>query len=262
MHRRYREHTSRVVRDLDGIWDFAFLGDVDPDALEITGIVFNDRMVVPGCFDATPAYAGRRGLAAYRREIIFRDASLHRLVLAGVHHWCRVFVDGHEVGDHAGGFTRFHFDLRDHEPGPAELIVLVDNRFDYARSPLHHEYFDWYHYGGIARGAELHCLGDHFIDAVKVVTASLAPPEIAVSVSTSAEGETTTVPLSLTADGDVLLEESVEVPASGATIERTLVLPGAALWTPRTQCPQEAHRGTQDRSNGPYWWRRDAHAAL
>jgi len=232
MHRSCREHTKRRVMDLDGIWDFAFLGDVDPDAMDIAGIVFNDRMAVPGCFDATPAYAGMRGLVAYRREIVFGDASLHRLVLAGVHHWCRVFVEGRPVGDHAGGFTRFHFDLRGHSPGVAELIVLVDNRLDYARAPLHHEVFDWYHYGGIARGAELHRLGDHHIDAVKVVTTSLSPPEITISLSALVEGGAMGLPLSLVVDGEVLVEELLEVSTSGAVVDRTLALPAAALWSP------------------------------
>ncbi|MGC9347657.1 MAG: glycoside hydrolase family 2 TIM barrel-domain containing protein, partial [Anaerolineae bacterium] len=151
MLRRFSEHEVRHVTHLEGFWDFAFLGDVDPDEVDVNTIEFDDRMPVPGCFDATPAYAGKRGLTAYRRQVRLSDASPHQLILDAVHHWCRVFVDGEPVRDHAGGFTRFAVDLTDHDPGAVDLVVLVDNRFNYERSPLHHEYFDWYHFGGIAR---------------------------------------------------------------------------------------------------------------
>ncbi|MCJ7549259.1 MAG: hypothetical protein MUQ30_06230 [Anaerolineae bacterium] len=232
MHRRYREHDARVVMDLDGIWDFAFLGDVDPETVDVVAIRFDDRMAVPGCFDATPAYAGRRGLVAYRREILLHDATPHRLWLSGVHHWCRVLLDGEHLQDHAGGFTRFAVDVRGHEAGTAELVILVDNRFDYERSPLHHETFDWYHYGGIARGAELHRLGQHWIDAVQVVTRSILPPEIQVTIAHGAVAAPEELELTLSVDGTTALTESVNLIASSGTIIRTVTLPDATLWSP------------------------------
>ncbi|HSQ38630.1 MAG TPA: hypothetical protein VLM78_00605, partial [Anaerolineales bacterium] len=79
MTRRFRQHDARLVTPLDGVWDFAFLGDVDPEAVDVGSIVFNDRMAVPGCFDATPAYAGKRGLTAYRTTLSLHDAGRYRL---------------------------------------------------------------------------------------------------------------------------------------------------------------------------------------
>jgi beta-glucuronidase len=63
---RFRRHDRRPVTQLNGIWDFAFLDEQDPDAVRAASIRFDDTMAVPGCFDAPPRYAGRRGLAAYR----------------------------------------------------------------------------------------------------------------------------------------------------------------------------------------------------
>ena len=63
---RFLRHCERSVTSLDGIWDFAYLGDVNPDEVDLTQIQYKDRMAVPGCFDATPLFAGKRGLAAYR----------------------------------------------------------------------------------------------------------------------------------------------------------------------------------------------------
>ncbi|HEY64381.1 MAG TPA: hypothetical protein G4O02_07390 [Caldilineae bacterium] len=232
MLRRFRQHDRRQVTDLRGIWDFAFLGDVDPDAVDVTAIDYTDRMAVPGCFDATPKYAGRRGLAAYRTRIPLADDTPHRLVLDAVHHWCRIFVNGKPLRDHVGGFTRFATDITGHEQGEAELVVLVDNRFDYARCPLHLEYFDWYHYGGIARGAELHRLGNLWIDALWVTTEDYASRTVKVAIDYGATAPPGSTDLIIACDGDVVLSETVDLTDTSGRIERTLQLRGAKLWSP------------------------------
>ncbi|MGC9522350.1 MAG: glycoside hydrolase family 2 protein [Anaerolineae bacterium] len=233
MHRRFREHDLRVVTDLDGVWDFAFLGDVDPEAVEVAAIPFTDRMAVPGCFDATPAYAGKRGLAAYRRQILLGANTPHRLILDSVHHWCRIFVDGEPVGEHAGGFTRFSVDLPSRAAGVAELVVLVDNRFDYERSPLHLEYFDWYHYGGIAGGIELHRLGGHWIDAVQVTTEAISPPTIRIAISFGAVDPAGASALTVALDDKTILSEKLALTESKGLVVRTVEVPNAELWSPQ-----------------------------
>jgi beta-glucuronidase len=87
---RCRTHDLCLVTGLSGVWDFAFLGDVDPDEVDVAAIRYDDRSAVPGCYDATPAYAGRRGLAAYRTRVRVADETLRRVVFDGVHHRCRV----------------------------------------------------------------------------------------------------------------------------------------------------------------------------
>ncbi|MBN1246323.1 MAG: hypothetical protein JXC32_01635 [Anaerolineae bacterium] len=232
MQRRFREHDLRAVTDLDGVWDFAYLGDVDPDTVNVAEIAFPDRMAVPGCFDATPAYAGKRGLVAYRRGLVFQDAVPHRLILGGVHHWCRVFVDGEPVADHAGGFTRFAVDLPKPRAGESDLVVLVDNRFDYTRSPLHLEYFDWYHYGGIAGGAEFHRLGEHWIDALQVETASIEPPALYLRLTFGAVAAPGATALVVTLEGREILSETVALDEARGLIARTIAVPDVLLWSP------------------------------
>ena len=145
MTRRFAPHERR--RSPPSTVDFAYLGDVDTDQVVLDAVAFDDRMAVPGCFDATPAYAGRRGLAAYRTRVRV-EAGRQRLVFDGVQHWCRVFWNGEPIREHAGGFTRFWAET-EAEAGEAEITVLVDNRFG-EHSPLHMEHFDWYAYSGIA----------------------------------------------------------------------------------------------------------------
>jgi beta-glucuronidase len=232
MSRRFREHDLRRVTPLDGVWDFAFLGDVDPDAVDVAALTFEDRMAVPGCFDATPAYAGQRGLVAYRTRLLLSDPVRYRLVFDGVHHWCRAFVDGEPLGEHSGGFTQFAFDVAPRSPAEVELVVLVDNRFDAARSPLHREYFDWYHYGGISRPVALHRLGDVWIEGVRIVTEDVAARRVAVTVAYAASKPGGTVPVALRCDGEVVASDTLELDAVSGQVTYRLDLDGAALWSP------------------------------
>jgi len=232
MFRRFREHDTRLVTELNGAWDFAFLGDRDPDDVDVASIAFTDRMAVPGCFDATPAYAGKRGLAAYRTRAWLQDGAPYRLIFDGVHHWCRIFAGGKALRDHVGGFTRFAVDVTDQPAGEIDVVVLVDNRFDYDRCPLHLEYFDWYHFGGIARCVQLHRLGQLWIDALRVVTEDVATRRIGVTLDYGAVKAPGQTQLVITCDDQVVLSETVDLDAATGRIRRTLELPGAALWSP------------------------------
>ncbi|MBN1460405.1 MAG: hypothetical protein JXA57_12780, partial [Armatimonadetes bacterium] len=232
MLRRFREHELRPVGDLRGVWDFSFLGDVDPEEVAPENLTFEDRIAVPGCFDATPAYAGRRGLTAYRLRVPCLDTPRQRLLLDGVHHWSRVFVDGQHLLDHVGGFTRFAADFPTPPSGEADIVVLVDNRFSYERCPLHLDYFDWYHYGGIARGVELHGLTDPWIERLEIVTTDFSSREVQLKVCYATGASGASVPLVVSFDRARVLEESVVLPEESGAIERTLRFEGAALWSP------------------------------
>lgn len=213
------------------MWDFAFLGDVDPDSVDVSAIEFSDRMAVPGCFDATPAYAGKRGLAAYRTRARLFPAARHRLIFDAVHHWGRVFVNGRPARDHVGGFTRFAVDFDIAGSDEAEITVVVDNRFDSQRCPLHLDSFDWYHYGGIARGIELHGLPQVCIDGLRVVTDDLSARRLELTLSYAA-AKAGRVPLEVTFDGSSVVDETIEVSEGSEEISRSLQLPGATLWSP------------------------------
>lgn len=232
MPRRFRQHDRRVTTSLNGVWDFAFLGDVDPDQVDLAAIRYDDRMAIPGCFDASPAYAGQRGLVAYRNTIVLVDTTPHRLVFDAVHHWCRVVVNGTPLRDHAGGFTRFAVDLVGFPAGEVDLVVLVDNRIDAHRSPLHLEYFDWYHYGGIVRSVELQRLGPLWIDELRVHTESIAPPRVRLELDYRAPTTSTPAELVVMWQGRVLRRELIDPVEPHGQLQCSVELPGAALWSP------------------------------
>jgi beta-glucuronidase len=226
MGRRLTRHRVRQVRGLEGLWDFAWLGDVDPDAVDPTAIEWNDVMAVPGSWDVMPSYAGRRGLAAYGIDLDIVDDARHRVVFDGVQHWCRVFVDGSARGEHTWGFTRFTVDV---PTGGHRMVVLVDNRDDETRAPLHRDFYDWHHYGGIARPVTLHRLGRTWIDDVRVTTTAIAPvPTIEVAVTVSSDDTDQHHHAQLLVDGRVCIDDEVPVGTASWTCE----LANAALWSP------------------------------
>jgi beta-glucuronidase len=240
MSRRFAEHTRRLTQDLSGTWDFAFLGDVDPEQVRVEDVAFDDRMVVPGCFDATPRYAGRRGVAAYRVRVSLGGKRRARLVVDGAHHHATFLLDGVRFARHAGGFTRFRVELPAAGPGEHELVILVDNRFDELRSPLHLEYFDWYHHGGLTRGLALEEVPDVVIEAFEVRTSSWERGEIELALHVTA-ARPEQVPCEVRFRGRALLSERLALPAGETRVVRSLTLPQAAPWSPATPTLHELH---------------------
>ncbi|HTV25807.1 MAG TPA: glycoside hydrolase family 2 TIM barrel-domain containing protein [Polyangiaceae bacterium] len=244
---RYRDHVRRRVIDLSGVWDFVFLGPVDPHAIDPRSLVFDGAMPVPGCFDATPEFAARRGVAAYRTHIPLplleplAGARRWRVEIDGAHHYSLAYLDGVPIGTHAGGFTRFCHDVdasaidRLVEAGEhdrsIELILLVDNAFS-PRSPLHLEHFDWYHYGGISRGVRWHRLPATWIERVESHTVSLDPPVLELRVHYQTLEPEQPVRLGMRWDGRDLPEETLLLRQPSGILVRRIELPGAALWSP------------------------------
>jgi len=154
------------------------------------------------------------------------------VIFNSVHHWCRVYANGSALFDHAGGFTRFAVDLPVEGIGGIEMIVLVDNRFDAERCPLHMPHFDWYQFGGISRPVELHRLGEMWIESLRAVTEWIDPPALRVTVQYQALQAGST-DLRVSVDGQVKVHEIIEIEVGIGKIERLLELPKASLWSPK-----------------------------
>jgi beta-glucuronidase len=143
---------------------------MDAETFNPSAAVNYERMPVPSAFDALPAYAGKRGLAVYRTRFATPPGHPIRIEFGAVSMWCRVYVDGVIQRAHACGYAPFFLDLPAKTTPERELMVLVDNRFDFDRVPMHEEYFDFYQYGGVLRDVSCHVLpeGQPFIDSVQV----------------------------------------------------------------------------------------------
>jgi len=222
-------HELRRVTPLDGVWDFAFPGDVDAADIQPRSLRFDQRMAVPGAFDAMPGLAGSRGLAAYRAQVRVTPGREAFIEFDAVNIWCRVFVDGVQAGDdHAWGWTRFRRSLPAAAHALREIVVLVDNRFDTARSPLHEHYFDYHHWGGILRGVRLHEYSGPFLSSVRVTP--LDPARGIIRMDLDAAGVDGPVEVGVAFDDGVA--RSVTAPFRAGTARIELRVPAPRLWGP------------------------------
>ncbi|MBW7896943.1 MAG: beta-galactosidase [Opitutaceae bacterium] len=151
--------TLRPVHSLDGLWNFAFLGEIDLAAFTPHAIGFPfEKVPVPSAFDALPAWAGKRGAAVYRTTFAVPPGHPAQLQFGAVSLWSRVYVDGQSLHENACGYAPFRVAVPPAARAERELLVLVDNRFDFERVPMHEHYFDFYQYGGILRSVALRVL--------------------------------------------------------------------------------------------------------
>ncbi|HEU5078974.1 MAG TPA: glycoside hydrolase family 2 TIM barrel-domain containing protein [Opitutaceae bacterium] len=231
------QHTIRSVVSLNGLWDFAFLGAIDLSGFQPAAAagLGTEKMPVPSAFDALPAYAGRRGAAVYRRRIAVPAGRAARITFGAVSMWCRVFVDGTARFENACGYAPFVVEVPPSEQPERELLVLVDNRFDFERVPMHEEYFDFYQYGGILRDVSLHVLPKEglFIEHVQV-SPTEAYREGGVGVRVELGGRVPpSVSLVLQFDEEEPFTREVAL-IDGARVELALSVPRPRVWSPET----------------------------
>jgi beta-glucuronidase len=170
----YPHYPTRTVHDLTGVWDFAFLGNADLDTLDPAKVQFADKIAVPGVFDATPAYAGKRGVACYRTTVTTRSGAAGVLRFGGCGFNTRVFVDGARVGACDLPYSGFTVDVPAATRAERTLVVAVDNRYDKTRQPLIEVWYDFYGYGGIYRDVVWTEINSAcWLDRVRVTVADL-----------------------------------------------------------------------------------------
>lgn len=170
----------RDVTLLDGQWMYGLHTDESMDSLgeiDTANVALTPSSVqVPHTMDtALPGLLGPRGVAFYRTK--FTQRGLARLQFMGCSFYCRVFVDGQDVGEHrAGGYVPFWLDLapQSQQEVERELLVLADNRFNATTAPTHTG-GDFWMYGGLVRSVLLHDMPDD--DEVWVWRAHMFPKE-------------------------------------------------------------------------------------
>lgn len=231
----FPHYGKRAVHELDGIWDFVWLGeDVDLEAVEPSRITFDLRMPVPSAFDAYPEFAGKRGTAAYRTTVTVVPGRAGILQFNGLGMWNRIYVEGVMVAETAMPYSGVSFRIAASDAATREVIVLSDNRFSRERVPLQEQYFDFYAYGGIFRSVYWHEIGDFWIDRVRVTTVDLERRELLCRL---VPGEPVDAPIdmaSLVCCVDGSLAEPLDAKVVGNEIRFRLVLDGASLWSPES----------------------------
>lgn len=160
MLRLFESNKIRLVRELEGDWDF--------QPLEVEGglpSLYSYRMPVPGCWEMHPKFPTYQGKGAYRTTVKVDEEGALRLVFKGVSHTGEVFFDGVKVGEHYNAYTPFDIVVPGIQCGEHELAVIVDNSFN-SSSALHVPN-DYYTYGGIIRPVAIEFIPDTYVERIE-----------------------------------------------------------------------------------------------
>ena len=220
----------RRIHRLDGLWQFSFVAEcADPEHPDWNALAFDDLMAVPGVFDTLPPDAGRRGVGFYRTWIT-TNADRLRLKLNGLGLRATLFLDRKLIGIDDLPYTGICFDFPSGGPGKHELVIAVDNRLDYQRTPLFSQWYDYYGHGGIYRSVELHELAPCSFDRVEVRTLSL---DGRVGVKLLLSGN---VPekLDFTCSFDDVAPQSMTAAVNDGALEFEARIANPALWSPES----------------------------
>ena len=142
--------------DLGGVWAFRF---EDRKSLEEVGrpdFKANDRMVVPGAWDAMSRYYNQRGTGLYRRSFeLKKDVVNAFLVVDGCCLRSKYWIDGREVGFSKLPWSKFEFATGPLKAGRHEIVAAVDSIVDNTKVKLFFDFYDFYAFGGFHHGVWL-----------------------------------------------------------------------------------------------------------
>jgi beta-glucuronidase len=227
----YPLHPIRRAINLDGAWEFAWLGEADLSSLDPARLRFDEIEAVPGVFDTGIKRYGARGTGVYRRRVPFPApaGTRLRLRLNGLGLWGRVWWDGECLGDVELPYSGYTFEITANGADCHDLAIAVDNRFDAERTPLFPPYSDFYAYGGIYRSIELEELPPLRVERVRVQTLDLDAARVGLEIRLGGDvpDELT---LRLAFDGDD--GELVVARPEGGVVRLERVLPDARPWSP------------------------------
>ena len=188
----YPIYPQRKVFDLDGLHDFAWLGDTvtladfSPESVAD----YNEKAAVPGAFDMFCDHYGQRGLAVYRFPLYeLPEKRTLRLKIGGLGLAGRVFFDGNEIARSSAPYAPVTADFDSGCGKTHELIIAVDNRFD-AQTPyaFFKAYYDFYGFGGIYRSVSLEVLPEtDRLERVQVTTLDLNTGKVALKILTNSK---------------------------------------------------------------------------
>ncbi len=224
----YPQFPNRKVINLDGLWDFSLTnGCSDPATPDLNAVCYNDQQAVPGVFDALPDYAGQRGTAFYRTRVSTTPNARLLLKSGGLGMWGAIFWDGKRIAIIDLPYSGMEFEFEAGDGAAHELVVVIDNRFDYQRQPLLSQFYDYYCHGGIFRSIEIHELPSWSLDRAQVTTLDL-DGHVKVKVQLTGNSPEN-AELSYRFDSEPA--KSLTLPVQGGTVEFEAQLANPALWS-------------------------------
>ena len=229
----YPFYPKRKSFDLDGLHDFAWLGDnmALADFVPENVTAYNEKAAVPGVFDLCSDHYGQRGLAVYRFPLYdLPENRTLRLKIGGLGLAGRVFYDGTEIARSLAPYAPVTADFNSGCGKSHELLIAVDNRFN-AQTPydFFKAYYDFYGFGGIYRSVSLEVLPEtDRLERVQVTTLDLNTGKVALKILTNSTKSE--LPCRITFDHGK--EKALTLPCENGVAEWITNVPDFRIWSP------------------------------
>ena len=264
---------TRCCLSLDGIWDFALIGqekEYDPSQ----SLKGGRPMPVPCAYN--DIYEGREirdhvGSVVYERTIALQQAEPNRRLIlhfGSVTHAAKVWWNGTLIGSHKGGFLPFEWDITNAvKAGINRLTVIADNIVDHTTLPCgtmqERTYpglpakktnvpnFDFFNYSGILRPVQLIDLPSIHIQEISVF--GTPDGRFSYDVKICGVGDCSVELI----DGDTVLWQGKGTKGEGAVTDIT-------AWSPKTPTLYELRvtligaDGSRDVYSEPFGFRKVA----
>ena len=217
--------------DLNGLWDFRFERNKSlEDVAKTSGFEANEKMTVPGCWDAMSHWFNQRGTGLYRtRFTLDADVANAFLVVDGCGLRSKYWVDGREIGFSKLPWSKFEFATGPLKAGAHELVAAVDSLVDNSKVKLFWNFYDFYPHGGFHHGVWLETQRRPVeLRRVVVRTRDYATGRVELEAQFAGAGAPRDFAADVAFDGGAV--RKVDFKGGRATLE----VPGFKLWTPET----------------------------
>jgi beta-galactosidase/beta-glucuronidase len=247
----------RKTHSLAGQWEF----QIDPNGvLELDDLTPTTTIPVPMPWQAAlPELRLYSGYAWYRRTFTVPADWLNKQILltfGAVDYWCEVFINGHCIGEHEGGYMPFTFEIRDAVREGENTIVLrvydsVQEGILIPRDPkfptheginappfpaedVPHGKQEWYvNVGGMWQDVTLTTVPRNYIETVHVTPSNDGTAKIDVRFGGTFEGAGQPVEIEILLNGQRVAHSS-DVIADANAANATLRVDSPQLWSPDT----------------------------
>jgi len=144
---------AAIMVSLNGLWDFRFERNQSLEDVPLPAFVADDKMIVPGAWDAMTHYYNQRGTGCYRRSFeLGKDVVNAFLVVDGCCLRSKYWIDGREVGFSKLPWSKLEFATGPLKAGRHEIVAAVDSVVDNTKVKLFWDFYDFYAFGGFHHG--------------------------------------------------------------------------------------------------------------
>ncbi|MBR4652160.1 MAG: hypothetical protein IKO72_02260 [Kiritimatiellae bacterium] len=213
---------------LDGLWDFRFEKGRSLEEVGKGGFKTNDKMTVPGCWNAMSRYFNQHGTGLYRRTFeLDENAADAFLVVDGFGLRARFWLDGRDLGTSVLPWSCVEFRAGPLKAGRHTIEAAVDSIVDNSKVKLFWDFYDFYPYGGFHHGIALETVSDkNELRRVVVRTRDYRIGLVELEAEFAGAGAAADFEADVSFDGAAA--KKVAFKGRRAKIE----VPGFRLWTP------------------------------